>query len=195
MSFVAVTKASPVLIISFFSALVTYGQGSKPQIKPNLSGMWALDRSSSKVSKSLSGADETVEITHAEPELKIRRYVTVNGQMSEKELVYFTDGRGETNPATTWLASNPDPRAPHPKETKSKTKWSGERIVTRATLRMNVGIHVIAEDVVDEWTLSADGKTLTRTTKFYMQRNASPDAVLVTAHHPDDKRVYNLVSK
>ncbi len=188
------STAFQVLLISVCSAFVVYGQRAKSETKPNLSGMWALDRNRSKMSRLPSGAEETIEITHAAPELKIRRYLTVNGKMTEKELTYFTDGRGETNPATIWISTNRDSTSSPAKETQSKTKWETGRIVTRATLRVMIGIHAIEEDVVDEWVLSPDGKTLTRTTRFYLQRSAT-EPVMITAQNADDKRVYTLVSR
>ena len=180
-------------VLSFGCAAIIYGQGSKLPAKPDLSGIWALERSRSNVGKTSSTNDE-IKISHHDPELKIVRTISVNGQSEQRELTYYTDGRGETNPATVWLSSSPDPKSPHPKETKSKTKWSGDRVVMRTTLRLMAGIHVIEEYVVDEWRLSADGKTLTQTTRHLMPRPLD-GAIVVLANRPDDKRVYTLVSK
>ena len=161
--------------------------------KPDLSGTWAFDRSRSNVGKT-SSVNSEIKISHHDPELKIHRTININGQPDQRELIYYTDGRGETNPTTIWLSTSPDPKSPHPAETKSKTKWNGDRVVIRSKLRLMAGIHAIEEDVVDEWKLSADGKTLTQTTRHIMPTN-SPDAIFVPANRPDDKRVYTLVSK
>ena len=184
---------APAFLISIGCAVVVCGQGSKPQTKPDLSGTWAFDRSRSNVEK-VSPANNEIKISHHDPELKILRTIHVNTRPEQRELIYYTDGRGETNPATIWLSTTPDPKSPHPAESKSRTKWSGERVVTRTTLRLMAGAHVVEQDVVEEWKLSADGKTLTQTTRHIMPPS-SPDSIYVPANRPDDKRVYTLVSK
>jgi hypothetical protein len=140
-------------------------------------------------------ANEEIKITYQDPALKIVRTVFVNGQSEQRELTYYTDGRGEVNPAIFWLSTTPDPKAQHPKETKSKTKWSGDKIVIRATLRLTAGGHVMEEEVVDEWKVSDDGKTLTQTTHLTPNVTGPPGSFVVPANRPDDKRVYSLVSK
>jgi hypothetical protein len=170
-----------------------HGQGNKSPAKPDLSGTWAFDRNRSNVGKA-STANSEIKISHHDPEFKIARTTNINGQPEPRESTYYTDGRGETNPTTIWLSPSPDPKSPRPAETKSKTKWSGERVVIRSNLRMMAGIHVIEEDLVDEWKLSADGKTLTQTTR-HIVRMPSDGSIVVPANRLDDKRVYTLVSK
>ena len=186
------------LLASFFLSpgclAIIYGQGNKSQPKPDLSGTWAFDPSRSNVGKSLIANDE-IKISHHDPELRVVRTIHLNGQAEQRELTYYTDGRGETNVATIWLSISPDLKSPHPAETKSKTKWSGDRIVTRSKLWLMAGIHVIEEDVVDEWKLSADSKTLTQTTRHIVPTTSSDGSIVVPANRSDDKRVYTLVSK
>lgn len=169
------------------------GIQSQGKAKPDLSGTWAFDRSRSNVDTA-STTNVEIKISHHDPELKIVRIVQLNGQPEQRELTYYSDGRGEKNVTTIWLSTTPDLKSPHPAETKSKTKWSGDRIVTRSTLRLMAGIHVIEEDVVDEWKLSADGNTLTQTTRHIVPASTS-GSVYVRANRPDDKRVYTLISK
>ena len=171
---------------------IARGQGSQPA-KPDFSGTWAFDPARSNVSPK-STANAGIKISHHDPELKISMTVTINGNPQPKEFTYFSDGRGETNPATRWISTSPDGNTPHPAETKSKTKWSGDRIVTRYTLRTRMGIHISEEEIVEEWKLSADGKTLTRTTRTILPRS-TPEMIVVPANRDDDKRVYKLVSK
>lgn len=175
-------------------ATTVYNQGSKPPAKPDLSGTWAFDRNRSNVGPG-STANNQIKISHHDPELKIVRTSSVNGQPERRELTYYTDARGETNPATIWLSTSPSGKSPHPSETISNTKWSGGRVVTRTTLRLMVGIHAIEEEVVDEWQLSTDGKPLTQTTRHLLPVNGSPGLITVPANRPDDKRVYTLLSK
>ena len=174
-------------------AAVSHGQGSSPPAKPDLSGTWAFDRGRSNVGKN-SSVNSEIKISHLDPELRILRTIDINGQPAQRELIYYTDGRGETNPTTTWLSTSPDPTSPRPAETKSKTKWNGDRVVIRSKLRLMAGIHAIEEDVVDEWKLSADGKTLTQTTRHIFPAN-SPGVIFVPANRPAAKKVYTLISK
>ncbi len=184
--------ASTFLIFVF--AIIFCGKGSKTQSKPDLSGTWVFNPSQSNVGRASSAKSE-IKISHHDPELKIVRTIEINGQALQRELTYYTDGRGETNPTTIWLSPSPDPKSSRPAETKSRTRWSGERLVIRSTLRLMVGIHVISEDLVDEWKLSADGKTLTQTTRHRMRPTSWDGAIFTPANRPDDKRVYTLVSK
>ena len=177
----------------FAWAIVICGQGNKSQTKPDLSGTWALDHKRSNVGKASTAYDE-IKIIHHDPELKIVRTITIAGKPEPTELIYYTDGRGETNPTTIWISTSPNPNSPRPAQTGSKTSWSGERVKIRSFLSMRQGIHTIEEDVVDEWKLSADGKTLTWTTSHIFPPNTA-EHIVVPAHRPDDKRVYSLVSK
>jgi hypothetical protein len=169
------------------------------QSKPDLNGAWMLDRDRSNVGKSGNPPAKTDElkITQHEPELRIRRTLLINGQEVERVFIYYTDGRGETNAATVWLSTSPNPKwTPRPTdETKSKTRWSGNKLVTRSAIRMMVGSHVVEYEVIEEWKLSADGKTLTQTTRFNFQQDPMSGSIYVPSNRPDDKRVYRLVSK
>src|SRR6476619_5894524 len=80
-------------------AIFIHGQGSKSQTRPDLSGTWAFDHSRSNVGKTSTASSE-IRITHHDPEVRIERSITVNGKSELKELIYYTDGRGETNPTT-----------------------------------------------------------------------------------------------
>ena len=140
-------------------------------------------------------ATEEIKITYQDPALKIVRTVFVKGQSEQRELTYYTDGRGELNPTIYWLSTTPDPKSEHPAETKSRTTWSRNNIVIRATLRLTAGGHVMEEEVVDEWKVSDDGKMLTQTTRLTPRITAPPGSVFVPANRPDEKRIYTLVSK
>ena len=180
-------------VLTLGCAIFIYGQGSKSQTRPDLSGTWAFDHSRSNVGKTSTAYNE-IKITHHDPEFRIVRSIAVNGKSELKELIYYTDGRGEANPTTMWVSTNPSPKSPRPAQTNSKTMWSGERVVIRSTLRLTQGIHTFEDVIVDEWKLSADGKTLTQTTRHILPPNTA-EAIFVPAHRPDDKRVYTLVSK
>ena len=132
---------------------------------PDLSGVWQLDRSKSDFGefsdRPLSKAEATLVVEHRDPELKIRRTLSLNGQEEVKEFTYYTDERGETNQATIGVG-----------EVKSKTKWDGGRLVSEAhvTRRSQTGPYEL--DVVQRWQVSADGRTLTNTTTISNQMGA-----------------------
>ena len=124
---------------------------------PDLSGTWQLDRSKSDFgewgSRPLAKADSTLVVTHVGPELKIRRTLSLDGREEVREFAYYTDERGETNPATLGAG-----------EVKSKSRWDGDRVVSEAhvTLRGQSGNYEL--NVTQKWQVSSDGKTLTNTT-------------------------------
>jgi hypothetical protein len=126
------------------------------QAKPNLSGNWTLDLSRSNFgrlgSSQFKNAKMTLKITQREPEVKIIRNATLNGQSRNHNLTYFTDGRGENNPN---ILTN--------ESMGSKTKWEGARLITRASSSMSFNGQSINLEAIEKRELSADGKTLTVT--------------------------------
>ncbi len=124
-----------------------------------MSGTWELDRSKSDFGlfrdRPLSRADSTLVIAHRDPELKITRTLRLNDQQEVREFNYYTDERGETNPATIGAG-----------EVKSKTKWDGEKVAARAKMTWpgQGGAQGAELDVTQKWQVSSDGKTLTNTT-------------------------------
>ena len=137
------------------------GKKKEGKPRPDLSGTWELDRSKSNFGlfsdRPLSKADATLVVAHREPELKITRTLRLNGQQETKEFTYYTDGRGETNPATIGGG-----------EVKSKTKWDGEKVAAHAKMTWpgQSGAAGAEMDVTQKWQVSSDGKTLTNTTAF-----------------------------
>ena len=133
--------------------------------RPDFSGTWRVDKSKSDFGefsdRPLSKADATLVVEHRDPELKVRRMLSLNGQVEVKEFTYYADGRGETNQATIGVG-----------EVKSKTKWDGDRVVSeaRVTRRSQTGPYEL--DVVQKWQVSSDGKTLTNTTTISNQMGA-----------------------
>ncbi|MDT7687296.1 MAG: hypothetical protein QOE46_55 [Acidobacteriota bacterium] len=127
--------------------------------RPDMSGTWTLDRSKSDFGpfreRPISKADSTLVIAHHDPELKITRTLTLNGQQETKEFNYYTDGRGEANPAVIGTG-----------EVKSKTKWDGDKVSAHSKMTWpgQNGAAGVEMDVTQKWQVSADGKTLTNTT-------------------------------
>jgi len=124
----------------------------------DLTGRWALDKSKSDFGpfedSPVVKADVTLVIAHADPELKISRREARDGRERTTELAYYTDGRGELNPATLGRVG-----------VKSVTKWDGNKIVATSTLtRRGADGQASTLDTTDKWQLSGDGRVLTQTT-------------------------------
>ena len=148
-----------ILCLLACGAAAAAGGGGKQEgrPRPDLSGTWQIDRAKSDFGlfgdRPLAKADSTLVVEHREPELKIRRTLSLGGREEVKEFAYYTDGRGETNQATLGVG-----------EVKSKTRWDGDRVVceARITRRGQGGPYEL--EVTQRWQVSAGGKTLTNTT-------------------------------
>jgi hypothetical protein len=174
---------------------VCFGQSNKTRTQPDFSGIWEFDASHSNVAKSKNTPPERIKITHHDPELTIRRKISINGVQEERDLTYYTDGRGETNPTTARVTTNPGSESYRPAETKSKTTWSKNKVVTRSVSQTFGSGAVFEFEIVDEWRLSSDGKTLTKTSKTIPNRNLTGNAAVVIGNGADFKEVYKLISK
>jgi hypothetical protein len=179
-------------LFAFASPLGAQNKPAKP--KPDLTGTWLLDAKKSNSVGVTSRPDLPIEISHQDPELRITLTSESKGQLVERPFVYFTDGRGEENQATAMLTTNPGvpPRDLQKERTKSTTRWSGNKIVTRALLQLQAGGRVVEFELVDEWKLSSDRKTLTQTTRTVFLQSSS-SGTFIPAMAPDKKRVYNRV--
>src|SRR3954468_24538562 len=120
-------KIPVALMLVLGCVALCFGQGVKA--KPDLNGRWEFDRTRSNVGQSSSSTapPEQIEINYADPELRIHRKFVVNGLPQEREQIYYTDGRGETNQTSVWVTANPGSNLDRPAETKSKTTWSGNK--------------------------------------------------------------------
>ena len=131
-------------------------------------------------------------ISHQDPEFKMVIASESKDQITKHEFTYFTDERGETNEATSVITTNPSAVKPEDlknKVTESKTKWSGDKIITRSRFRVNVpGGSVLEFEQVDEWKLSSDRKVLTQTSRVDLQNSNQP---FIPSNAPDKKRVFN----
>ncbi len=138
------------LVLAGLVAVPRSGHGQSD--KPNFGGEWTRDNAkSSGLQGLLATVELTMLITHKDPEFRITRSLKLKEQQMTQELVYYTDHRGETNPAT--IGSG---------DVKSKTKWNKNKIETTATWsRMGRTGDVSNFDSTEKWELSVDGKTLT----------------------------------
>ena len=182
----------PIFLVACVAICV--GQSNK-NAKPDLSGTWEFDVTRNHVPKSKMSTPEQIKITHHDPEMIIHRKISINGVSEERDLTYYTDGRGENNPATVWITSNPRSESFWPVVTNSKTIWSKDKIVSRAFSRSSVGNATVESEIEEEYRLSPDGKTLTKTTRTIPTRLLSANGAFMVGHGVDFKTVYNLISK
>jgi hypothetical protein len=121
---------------------------------PDFSGTWQLDRAKSDFSvygdRPFGRAEIKLVVAHKEPELKIERTISINGREEKRELVYYTDERGETNPGLVGMA-----------EIKTKSTWEDNKVVARGTLKRKTTQGDANLEFMDKWYVSGDGKTLT----------------------------------
>jgi hypothetical protein len=184
----------PVLLVAVLAA--NAAQSNKSQTTFDISGKWLLDRNNSNAGD-FGKRDTPIVIAYNEPELRITRTLERNAQQLERDFVYYTDGRGETNMALMLLTTNQRTITTEELDkemVKSKTKRERNKIVIRATRRNMMGTHVLEYEVVDEWKLSSDGKTLTQTSRMIFRPDLSSRSVFVPSNRPDYKRVYKRVS-
>ena len=124
---------------------------------PDFSGTWQIDRPKSDFGpfsdRPLSKADSTLAVEHRDPELKIRRTLSLDGREEVKEFAYYTDGRGETNQATIGVG-----------EVTSKTTWVGDRVVAEARIERRGQSGPYRLDVTQKWQVNSDAKWLVHTT-------------------------------
>lgn len=189
LKWVLATFISGLLILVFSPA--SKAQTAASKTKANFSGTWLLDNKKSNSGGLTTRPDLPITISHVDPEFRVTLPSESNGQIVKHEFVYFTDGRGETNEATAALSTNPSATKPEDlrnQVTKSKTKWSGDKIVTRSKLRLDVAGHFVEFEQVDEWKLSDDAKVLTQTTRVIFQNS---DTAFVPAATTDKNRVFN----
>jgi len=130
---------------------------SDSKAKPNLSGTWVLDASRSTTGFGKDKiTDYVLTIAHHEPEIKMSKKYTQGSREIVDEVVYYTDGRPEYSSLTGRVDSEP------------VTRWRGRKLVRRsapgptvtAARSSNLPFNVVT---VEEWELSRDGETLTRT--------------------------------
>jgi hypothetical protein len=163
--------------------------------KPDLTGTWLLDTAKSNVGSSVTSG-QPIKITHHDPEFRITRMVESNGRVAGQDFFYYTDGRGETNRMVNSLRAHSYlyPERDNKVAIRSKTTWTGNKLITRmrSPVRSVIGKQMLEFEIIDEWKLSTDGKTLTQTSRVVSREDGS-DAIFVPANRPDLKRVYNRV--
>ena len=108
--------------------------------QPNLTGTWKLDPKRSDFGRLPAPQSMTSHVDHKEPNIQVRsQVVTADGEYAST-YSWVTDGRENVN-------------AVRGAEIKSNVVWRGPTLVVEA--------RTANARFTDEWTVSADGKTLT----------------------------------
>ena len=138
-------------VISIFVVIVAASSFAAAQ-QTELSGTWVLE--------SKKDPETTLVITESGHEIKITETQRQNGNTVTREQVYFADGRGETNTSLSGKI-----------QLRSTSRRSGRKLIVKYSLAQTRANNLsIANDRIDEWTISKDGKTL----KHMSSMHASP---------------------
>lgn len=180
--------------------------------RPKLSGTWELDAGRSSFGGydgPVSRAKTTLEIRHKEPEVRIVWDFTLGEQRLSKWTVFYSDGRGERYSSLLDADAILGDKMPGSgggggpgRQVRSQTAWEGNKLVTRTADRLRVppaevsgpvvGGAEVPVEVTDEWELSADGKSLTQTTKV-VRADGEEDGARLRAALREFRRVYSRV--
>lgn len=120
--------------------------------KPNFSGAWVLDeaKSTSSSGKGNRITNYNLNIEHHEPEIRFSKKFKQDGREVTEEVVYYTDGRPEFSSRKGGRDSEP------------VTRWRGQKLVRRS-VKESTGSFKMRFETLEEWVLSDDGQSLTRT--------------------------------
>ena len=166
----------------------------KKASRPDLTGTWVLVEDGGKRTRKSAPAPENeirLEVVHREPELKIIRRTLSDGREAVRESVYYSDGRGETNLGPGITTSPADARED---VLKSKTRWDGDKLVTRTTIQQNVRADGLIFHIIDEWRLSAVGRILTRTSKTKIENGNVFSSTAIVPGPAEFKSVFRRTS-
>ncbi|HEX8161697.1 MAG TPA: hypothetical protein VF538_07485 [Pyrinomonadaceae bacterium] len=154
------------------------------QHEPDLSGTYSLDESKSDAMSGVKFDYTKLDVVQRGSEIKfIRRQGIGGGKELPVTATLYADGRGEKLLLLQGV-----------RQVNSKTKWEGDKLVTRYTVKHIYGGRFINYDVIEVWELSKDGKTLTHDTKAVALQNNSPGKISVTQPNPETKEIFRRVS-
>jgi hypothetical protein len=142
---------------------------SRKFTRPDLSGVWAVDQTKHQKNSFPEPSEMTLIISQQEPVITMRRKFNLNGKQQEQELVYYTDGRGETNVTLRGGDSKYE----------SRTRWVGSSLVISHDFYSAsiAGSPVDSRTEVD-WRLSSDGEILTQRITTTSKPGTNVDATI-----------------
>lgn len=132
-----------------------FGQKQTSHQKPDFTGTWVLEKSQSNVDSGIT--DYVLTVIHRGPDIRMTKQYKRGKKPITEKLTYYTDGRADVNPG-----QRPDDPSP-------ETKWKGTKLVRRSVSRPAGGGSLVVEFVTyEEWSLSDDQQTLTRSIEITM---------------------------
>ncbi len=136
----------PVLTVALLGVLLSAAPRiTQAQHVPNLSGTWVLQVDKSDFGPLPAPTSRTDVVDHQEPKLNIKRTTVQNGTEVVGNLVFVIDGTEYKNTMG-------------PQQLASTLKWDGDVLVVTTNTSVAQGDITL----LDRYSLSADGKTLTQ---------------------------------
>ena len=147
------------LIVLIFATLAVAQTQPSNQARPNLGGVWKLNAKKSDLTDdyryALSRDEQGLDISDRDKQIEMTRHYS----LGDSKAIIYTDGRAASNRDTNGEAFQ------------STSQWEGRKLISRYALHRSFNGSPETVDVIDEWTISSDGKTLTlKTTLRYLQR-------------------------
>jgi hypothetical protein len=126
----------------------------------DFSGKWSLE---SRNGTKIIGDKVLLIISQTGPEMKMVQESSQGGVVQQRQRTYYTDGRGETNNFDTRLI-----------RLNSITKLKKKALVIKYSLpSIRENNTLVVNEWVEEWILSKDGQTLTRTSSFSLSSSTT----------------------
>lgn len=126
----------------------------------DFSGKWSLESTNGN---KVVGGKTTLIISQTGPEIKVVKEFSQGGTTQQRELTYYADGRGETNPSDSGGQTF-----------QSVSSWKKNTLVIKFSLpTTRANNNVVANERIDEWTVSKDGQTLTQTSSITSSSSAT----------------------
>ena len=144
-----IVSALCLLIATTVCVAQSNNQKSRDGARPDLTGIWVLDESRSNLGSDIT--DYVLTIVHREPEIKFSKRYKRGKREIKEELTYHTDGRPEFGSLQGF--NDPQP----------ETRWQGDKLVRKSVSRPNGGPLNLESVTYEEWAISPDNQTLTRT--------------------------------
>jgi hypothetical protein len=174
--------------VLFLIPFLAFATPQNTKSKPDLSGTWKCVESP----KHSVYAGSSLTVVQNDPEIKMSLKLDAAGQENVIDLIFYSDGRGETNVGNLKLKRD-DAYKPTPG---SVTNWDGRKLVTKYSLmteyREPSGAMRFGNiSTTDTWELSKDSNKLTQTRTVRIGTiNGSRNVLPVQGFLAESKYVY-----
>jgi hypothetical protein len=176
------------LTVLFLIPFLAFATPQNTKSKPDFSGRWRCVESP----KHSFYAGSSLVVVQNDPEIKMSRKLNASGQENVFELLFYSDGRGETNIGTLKLKRD-DTYKPTPG---SVTNWDGRKLLTKYSIMTEYrepsgAMRFGTISTTDTWELYKDGNKLSQTRTVRISTiNGSRDVLPVQGFLSESKYVY-----